>query len=66
MKRSIVLPNMVNVDGKIKLGEDGVTSFAVMSDAEKERNFKLVKYSKDINLWLIWLRQVIDFFDYIQ
>lgn len=35
MKRSIVVPNMVNVDEKIKLGEDGVTSFAVMLDAKK-------------------------------
>jgi glycosyltransferase involved in cell wall biosynthesis len=35
IKKSLAVPNLMNVDEKIKLGEDGVTSFAVMLDAKK-------------------------------
>ncbi len=34
-RRSLLTPNMVNVDPAIKLGEDGVTTFATFLDAEK-------------------------------
>lgn len=33
--RSIVTPNMINVNEKIKIGEDGVTTFAAFLDAKK-------------------------------
>jgi glycosyltransferase involved in cell wall biosynthesis len=34
-RRSILTPNMINVDERIKLGEDGVTTFATFLDAER-------------------------------
>lgn len=34
-RRSIVVPNMINVNEKIKIGEDGVTTFAAFLDAKK-------------------------------
>ncbi len=35
MRRSIVVPNMMNVDERIRIGEDGVTSYAAMLDAQR-------------------------------
>lgn len=34
-RRSLLEPNMVNVDEKIKIGEDGVTTFATFLDARR-------------------------------
>ena len=34
-KRSILMPNMVNVDPRLRIGEDGVTTFATFLDANK-------------------------------
>lgn len=34
-RRSILKPNMINVDPQIKIGEDGVTTFATFLDAKK-------------------------------
>ncbi len=35
MKKSIVVPNIENVDERIRIGEDGVTSYGVMLDANR-------------------------------
>jgi glycosyltransferase involved in cell wall biosynthesis len=34
-KRSVLTPNMINVDPRLKIGEDGVTTFATFLDAKK-------------------------------
>lgn len=34
-RRSILLPNMINIDERIRIGEDGLTTFATFLDAEK-------------------------------
>lgn len=34
-RRSLLTPNMVNVDPRLKIGEDGVTTFACFLDAKK-------------------------------
>ena len=34
-RRSILAPNLLNVDKKIRIGEDGVTTFATFLDAQK-------------------------------
>lgn len=34
-RRSLLFPNMINVDPRLKIGEDGVTTFATFLDAEK-------------------------------
>lgn len=34
-RRSILTPNMVNVDPRLKIGEDGVTTFATFLDAKR-------------------------------
>lgn len=34
-RKSLLLPNMVNVDERIRIGEDGVTTFASFLDAKK-------------------------------
>jgi len=34
-RRTIITPNMINVDPRLKIGEDGVTTFATLLDAKK-------------------------------
>jgi len=34
-RRTILTPNMINVDPRLKIGEDGVTTFATLLDAKK-------------------------------